>query len=49
MQDLPSLVSEQYEPGIQLGKPNIISHQLKSLNENNIDHTKEVIIGPEKA
>ena len=44
MQDLPSLFPEQYEPGIQLGKPNIISHQSKSLNENNIDHTEEVII-----
>ena len=48
MQDLPSLFPEQYEPGIQLGKPDMsFLTNSKSLNENNIDHT-EVIIGSEQ-
>ena len=48
MQDLPSLFPEQDEPGIHLGKTDVISHQSKSLNENNVNHTEEVIIGSEQ-
>ena len=48
MQDLPSLFPEQDEPGIHLGKTDVISHQSKSLNENNINYTEEVIIGSEQ-
>ena len=48
MQDLPSLFLEQDEPDIYLGKTNIISHQSKNLNESNINHTEEVIIGSEQ-
>ena len=48
MQDLPSLFPEQDEPGIHLGKTDVISHQSKSLCENNANHTEEVIIGSEQ-
>ena len=48
MQDLPSLFPEQNEPEIYLGKTDIISHQSKNLNESNINHTEEVIIGSEQ-
>ena len=39
---------EQDEPGIHPGKTDIISHQSKSLNESNINHIEEVIIGSEQ-
>ena len=42
MQDPPSLFPKQDEPGIHLGKTDVISHQSKNLNENNINHTEEV-------
>ena len=48
MQDLPSLFPEQDEPGIHFGKTDVISHQSKSLHENNVNHTEEVIIGSEQ-
>ena len=48
MQDLPLLFSEQKAPNIFLGKIDIISHQLKNLNESNINHTEEVVIGSEQ-
>ena len=48
MQDLPSLFPEQDEPGIHLGKTDVISHQSESLNENNVNHTEEVIIGSQQ-
>ena len=35
-------------PDIHLGKTDIISHQSKNPNENNINHTEEVIIGSEQ-
>ena len=39
---------EQKEPNIYLGKTDIISHQLKNLNESSINHTEEVNIGSEQ-
>ena len=42
------LVPEQDKHGIHLGKTDVISHQSKSLNESNINHTEEVIIGSEQ-
>ena len=39
---------EQDEPGIHIGKTDVISHQSKSLHENNVNHTEEVIIGSEQ-
>ena len=48
MQDLPLLFPEQDEPGNYLGKTDVISHQSKSLHENNVNHTEEVIIGSEQ-
>ena len=39
---------EQDEPSIHLGKTDVISHQSKSLHENNVNHTEEVIIGSEE-
>ena len=48
MQDLPSLFPGQDEPDIHLEKTDVISHQSKSLNESNINHTEEVIIGSEQ-
>ena len=48
MQDLPSLFPEKREPNIYPGKTDIISHQLKNLNESNINHTEEVVIGSEQ-
>ena len=38
----------QKEPNISLGKSDIISHQLKNLNENSINYTEEVVIGSEQ-
>ena len=38
----------QDEPDIHLGKTDINSHQSKSPNESNINHTEEVIIGSEQ-
>ena len=48
MQDLPSLCPEQKESHIFLGKTDIISYQLKNLDESNINHTEEVVIGSEQ-
>ena len=42
------MFSEQKEPNIYLRKTDIISHQSKNLNESNINHTEEVIIGSEQ-
>ena len=42
------MCSEQQELNIFPGKTYIIPYQLKNLNENNINHTEEVIIGPEQ-
>ena len=33
---------------IHLGKTDVISHQSESLNENNVNHTEEVIIGSDQ-
>ena len=48
MQDLPSLLPEQDEPSIHLGKTDVISQQSKSLHENNVNHTEAVIIRSEQ-
>ena len=48
IQDLPSLCYEQKEFDIFPGKTNITPYQLKNFNENNINHTEEVIIGSEQ-
>ena len=48
MQDLSSLFPEQDEPDVHLEKTDVISHQLKNLNESSINHTEEVIIGSEQ-
>ena len=39
---------EQKELNIFLGKTDIISYQSKNLDESNINHTEEVIIGSEQ-
>ena len=39
---------EQKESNIFLGKTDIISYQSKNLDESNINHTKEVVIGSEQ-
>ena len=39
---------EQKEPNIFLKKTDIIPYQLKNLEENNINHTEEVVIGSEQ-
>ena len=39
---------EQKEPNIFLGKTDVISYQLKNLDESNINHTEEVVIGSEQ-
>ena len=48
MQDLPSLFPEQKESNIFLGKTDNISYQLENLDESNINHTEEVVIGSEQ-
>ena len=48
MQDLPSLCPEQKEPNNFLRKTDIIPYQSKNLDESNINHTEEVIIGSEQ-
>ena len=48
MQNLPSLCPEQKEPNIFLGKTDIISYQSKNLDENNINHTEEVVTRSEQ-
>ena len=48
MQDLPSLSPEQKESNIFFGKTDIIPYQLKNLDESNINHTEEVLIGSEQ-
>ena len=47
-QDLPSQCSEQEELDDFPEKTTIISCQLENLNENDINHTEEVIIGSEQ-
>ena len=42
------MCSEQKELNIFPGKTNITPYQLENLNENNINHTEEVIIGSEQ-
>ena len=44
MQDVPSLCSEQKELKIFPERTNITSYQSENLNENNVNHTEEVII-----
>ena len=39
---------EQKEPNTFLGKTDGISYQLKNLDESNINHTEEVVIGSEQ-
>ena len=41
------LFLEQDKHGIHLGKTDVISHPSTRLNESNINHTEEVIIGSE--
>ena len=48
MQDLPSLYSEQKELKIFPERTNVTSYQSEHLNENNVNHTEEVIIGSEQ-
>ena len=48
MQDLSSLYSEQKEPEDFLERTTITPCQPEDLNENNINHTEEVIIGSEQ-
>ena len=48
MQDLPSLYSEQKELKIFPERTDITSYQSEHLNENNVNHTKEFIIGSEQ-
>ena len=48
MQDLPSLYSEQKELKIFPERTNITSYQSEHLNENDVNHTEEVIIGSEQ-
>ena len=39
---------EQNDPGIHLGKTDVASHKSKILNEYDVNHTEEVIIGSEQ-
>ena len=48
MQDLPSLYSEQKELEIFPKRTDVTSHQLEHLNEKDVNHTEEVIIGSEQ-
>ena len=48
MQDLPSLYSEQKELEIFPKRTDVTSHQLEHLNEKDVSHTEEVIIGSEQ-
>ena len=48
MQDLPSLYSEQKELKIFPERTAITSYKSKHLNENNVNHAEEVIIGSEQ-
>ena len=48
MQDLPSLYSEQKELEIFPERTDVTSHQLEHLNEKDVNHTEEVIIGSEQ-
>ena len=48
MQDLLTLCSEQKELNIFPGKTDTILYQSKNLDESNINHTEEVIIGSEQ-
>ena len=48
MQNLPSLYSEQNEHKIFPERTDITSYQAEHLNENNVNHTEEVIIGSEQ-
>ena len=45
---MSSLWSEQKEPNDFLEKTTITSYQLENLNENDVKHTEEVIIGSEQ-
>ena len=44
----PPLCSQQEEPDVFLEKNTTISCQLGNLNEDNVSHTEEVIIGSEQ-
>ena len=48
MQELPSLYSEQKELETFPKRTDVTSHQLRHLNENDVNHTEEVIIGSEQ-
>ena len=48
MQDLPSFYSEQKELEIFSKRTDVISHQTEHLNEKDVNHTEEVIIGSEQ-
>ena len=48
MQDFPSWCSERKGLNIFPGKTDTIPYQSKNLNESNINHTEEVIIGSEQ-
>ena len=48
MQDLPSLFPKQNKHDIHIGETDVIFHQSKTLNKNNVDHTEEVIMGSEQ-
>ena len=48
MQDLSSLYSEQKELEIFPERTDVTSHQSKHLNEKDVNHTEEVIIGSEQ-
>ena len=45
---MSSLCSQQEEPDVFLEKNTTISCQLENLNEDNVSHTEEVIIGSEQ-
>ena len=48
MQDLSSLCSDQKDPDDFLERTTITFCQPENLNENNVNHTEEVIIGSEQ-
>ena len=48
MQDLPSLYYEQKELKIFSKRTDVTSYQTEHLNENDVKHTEEVIIGSEQ-
>ena len=45
---MSSLCSEQKEPDDSLEKTTVISYQPENVNENDVNHTEEVIIGSEQ-